>query len=200
MGKGSFRGAVAWITCGSVVLLSGCGGSTRHTSPVVGPSLRHLMAPGFSAPGTNTAGPSPSVLDVRPITQLHPAELHRAPQPSSELRSASLALVNQPVRTRVQPLLVSSQTLHPGETIAVAAGRLGTATVHAALFVLLGPTYRAQRLVQVRYGVAAAGVTLPKSMASGTWALGAEDVSQLYPGAHHQVRGTALLDIGIFTI
>ena len=101
---------------------------------------------------------------------------------------------------RVQRLLVSTELLQPGQTITVAAGRLNGGRPHAARFVLLGPGYRAERLVETRYGVAAGDVTLPSSLPPGQWELAVEDLSQLRAAAHHQVAGRAVLDIGIFTV
>jgi hypothetical protein len=100
----------------------------------------------------------------------------------------------------VQRLLVSSRELTPGQTVTVAAGRLNASVPHAARFVLQGPGYRAQRLVETRFGVAAGDVTLPTSMAAGQWALAVEDLSQLHAAAHHELRGTAIVDIGIFSV
>jgi hypothetical protein len=186
------------IACG--LLTAACGSTAKNPRQAGTTPLRHPLPPGFSAPGTNRVPQTPGVLEVHPLTQLRVGDLHRAPQPAGMLRTTSLDLVNQPVPVHVQPLLVSAQVLQPGETVTVAAGRLGTARVHAALFILQGPSYRAERLVQVRYGVAAAAVSLPRAMARGLWALGVEDLSGLHSVSHDQVSGIALLDLGIFSV
>lgn len=204
--------ATSACLCGAVLAV-GCGHDSKHvTKPVVrtphppghtqvtGAHLQKPLPAGFSTPGTTAPAPAPGLLEVHPLTQLRPAALRRAPQPAALVRRTALALVNQPVLTRVQPLLVSRAQLRSRLTLTVAAGRLPDSRAHAALFVLLGPAYRAQRLVQVRHGVAAAAVTLPASIGSGTWALGVEDLSGVHAAAHHQVRGTVVLDLGIFQV
>lgn len=82
----------------------------------------------------------------------------------------------------------------------VVAARLPSAPAHYALFVLEGPGYRGQRLVQAIDGVAAGIVTLPKTMKKGTWAIGVEDLSQVTAGPGDSVQGQVLLDLGIFRV
>jgi hypothetical protein len=66
--------------------------------------------------------------------------------------------------------------------------------------VLQGPGYRAERLVQVRFGAAAAIVTLPAVLSPGTWSLAMEDLSGIRSQAHHQVGGQMVIDIGLFSV
>lgn len=190
---------ISVVFCSAATII-GCGGGTRQNQQVSGPRLRHPLPPGFTAPGTNGSPSEVRVLDVRPPSPLRPSELSRAPQPAPAVRASAVALVIQPVPIRVQPLLTSQSQLRAGANIVVAAGRLSSIARHSALFVLLGPGYRAQRLVAVRDGIAAGVVRLPASMAPGTWALGVEDLSELHVGSHHQVHGTVILDLGIFAL
>lgn len=183
------------------LLLVGCGGTTStSTAAEGGPHLRHRLPPGFTAPGKRVSPTRPVALQTAPVTKLSPSELRAAPLPIDQLQSETLSIVNQPVPTQVRRLLVSREQLRPGETLTMVAGKLPLAPAHAALFVVQGPDYRAQRLVQVRLGIAAALVTLPGHMAPGTWALAAEDLSRLHlaPGGH--VTGLVLLNLGIFTV
>lgn len=107
------------------------------------------------------------------------------------------AIVNQPAKTIVRPLLISTG-LHAGENVTVIAGDLPPTPPHDAMFILEGPNSRAQRLVQVTHGIAAGIVTIPRSLRPGTWTLAVEDLSHLdLPGTGLPV-GTAFLDLAVF--
>ena len=93
-----------------------------------------------------------------------------------------------------------STALNPGATVAVAAGDLPTSPSHDALFILQGPTSRAQRLVAVRHGVAVGVVTLPASLPRGTSILAAEDFSRLRVSGQARPTGIVLLDIAVFSV
>ena len=100
----------------------------------------------------------------------------------------------------MRPILISKQTLRPSERLTVVAGALAQSSPHAARFIVQGPGYRGQYLSRTRSGIAAASITLPSALASGTWAIAAEDLSQLKAGPNKQVTGLALLDLGIFAV
>jgi hypothetical protein len=192
--------AVTLMTVLSVMLLVACSG-THPAARVSQPEPRSArpLPPGFSVP-TRTGLPSaPSVLQVASVVRLKPDALHRGPFPASEIPGVAQAIVNQPVPTRVRPLLVSAAVFRPGETLTAAAAVL-PAFPHDVLFILQGPGVRAQRLVRVVNGVAAGAVTLPRLLSPGQWALGAEDLSGLRVTGRRRLTGTVLLDLTIFTI
>ena len=192
---------VATATCAAALLLTACTGGGHHPSAAPTASARHLthpLPPGFSAPGS-TAFPRTSVLQVAPVTHLNTAALHPAPFPAGQIKEITQAIVNQPVPALVRPLLVSVSAFHPGQTLTVAAGDLGSAP-HDVLFILQGPGVRAQRLVQVSHGVSVGTVTLPSALAPGTWALAAEDLSGVHAHGIKRPTGTVLLDLTVFTL
>lgn len=136
---------------------------------------------------------------MTPATHLRPQTLHLGPFPRAQLPGLVQAVVNQPVHTVTRPLLIST-ALNPGATVAVAAGDLPTSPSHDALFILQGPTSRAQRLVAVRHGVAVGVVTLPASLPRGTSILAAEDFSRLRVSGQARPTGIVLLDIAVFSV
>lgn len=192
--------AFTLMTVLAAMLLAGCGGthSAARTSRRE-PRLATPLPPGFSVPATPGPPRLPSVLQMAPVTSLNPHVLRRGPFPASKIPSVAQAIVNQPVPTRVRPLLVSTTALHAGQTLTVAAAVLPTFP-HDVVFILDGPGFRAQRLVRVVHGVAAGTITLPRLLKPGTWALGAEDLSGLHVTRSRRVTGTVLLDLTIFTI
>ena len=197
---------VAAAIASTFLLLVACGGGKQITSRTQTPSgtqtaaLRHPLPAGFSAGGVAAA---PARLAARPAGSINVATLRRAPLPRSQIPSLAQAIVNQPVPTVVHPLLLSVQAsqLHPGSSLTVVAGGFPQQPPHDALFVLLGPSYRGERLVKLQFGVAAAIIALPSSMTAGTWAVAAEDVSQLKPDlVHHKIAGDVILGLGVFTV
>jgi hypothetical protein len=184
----------------AAILLAGCGGTHggAHVSQHR-PRLERPLPPGFSVPATPGLPPAPSVLQMAPVTSLNPRALRGGPFPKKQIPRIVQAIVNQPVPTRVRPLLVSATAFHAGQTLTVAAALL-PAFPHDAEFILQGPGLRAQRLVRVVNGVAAGTVTLPASLSPGTWALGAEDLSGLRVTRGRRLTGTVLLDLTVFTI
>src|SRR6516164_8865626 len=129
----------------ALLLLAACSGSphpdTRptHAAPSRPPHLAHPLPPGFSAPGSDSTPRAPGALCVAPVTSLNPKTLHPGPLPGSQIRQVTQVIVDQPVPTTVRPLLVSVSSLHPGETLTVAAGDLPV-TPHDVLFILQGPS------------------------------------------------------------
>jgi hypothetical protein len=180
--------------------LAACGGA--HPAPRVSqprPRLARPLPPGFSVPATPGLPPPPSVLQVAPVASLNPRVLRRGPFPVSQIPNITQAIVDQPVPTRVRPLLVSVTRFHAGQTLTAAAAVLPEFP-HDVEFILQGPGLRAQRLVRVVNGIAAGAVTLPASLRPGTWALAAEDLSGLRVKSGRRMTGTVLLDLTIFTI
>ncbi len=188
------------MTVLAAMLLTACGGThpAAHVSQQR-PRLPRPLPPGFSVPATPGLPPAPSVLHMAAVTSLNPHALRGGPFPRRQIPRVTQAIVNQPVPTRVRPLLVSATTFHAGQTLTVAAALL-PAFPHDVEFILQGPGLRAQRLVRVVDGVAAGTVTLPASLSPGTWALGAEDLSGLRVTRGRRLTGTVLLDLTIFTI
>ena len=192
---------LATAACAAALLFTACTGGGHHPSAAPKASARHLahpLPPGFSAPGS-TAFPSTSVLQVAPAAHLNPTSLHPGPFPAGQINEIAQAIVNQPVRTLVRPLLVNVSAFHAGQTLTVAAGDL-RAVPHSVLFILQGPGGRAQRLVRVSHGVSVGMVTLPSPLAPGTWALAAEDLSGVHARGIKRPTGTILLDLTIFTL
>jgi len=188
----------------ALLLLAACssphpGARQPDATPSTPPYLAHPLPPGFSAPGSDNPPPAPLVLRVTPVTSLNPERLHPGSFPRNQIRQVTQAIIDQPVPTTVRPLLVSASSLHPGETLTVAAGDLPD-TPHDVLFILQGPSSRSQKLVQVIHGIAVGAVTLPASLAPGQWALAAEDLSDVHVPGKGRPQGTALLDLTIFTI
>jgi len=192
---------VAAATCAAALLLTACTGGGQHPSAAPTAAARplaHPLPPGFSAPG-NSAVPTTSVLRVAPVSHLNPAALHPGPFPAGQLKQITQAIVNQPGPALVRPLLVSVSALHAGQTLTVAAGDLGSGP-HDVLFILQGPGVRAQRLVQVSHGVSVGIVTLPSTLAPGTWALAAEDLAAVHAQGARRPTGTVLLDLTVFAL
>ncbi len=130
---------------------------------------------------------------------LQPRSLSRGPFPKADLAALAQAIVNQPIRIVVRPLLISA-ALRPGESITIAAGDLPTSPPHDVLFVLQGPGLRAQQLVQVSNGIATGIVTVPASLSPGTWVLAAVDLSQIHATGRGRPSGIAQLDMAVFQV
>jgi hypothetical protein len=137
---------------------------------------------------------------MKQLTHIDIKQLERAPLPAGSVRSVTRVIVTQPLTTSVKRLLVSSIRLTADKKVDVVAGSLPTTPTHDALFVLEGPGYWGQRLVQAKSGIADGIITLPRTMKSGTWAIGVEDLSQVTAGPGNSVQGQVLLDLGIFTV
>jgi hypothetical protein len=193
----------------TAVLLSGCGGahSRGHSAAIrtrLTPAdaarlhrLRGSLPAGFEAPGNGSASSGRAELKISPASGLHAAALHPAPAPAGEELSRALAtVVNQPAPVIARPIFLTSEDVHPSERIGVAAAHLGPAANHAALFILQGPGYRGESLVQVADGVAAGYVAMPSQMASGRWYIAAEDISGVRTSGH-RLTGIALVDVGV---
>lgn len=211
-------GGVAGVLAAGVVaaaVLSGCGSghhhqaaarpvhpATRAVDPVTQrlDHLRALLPAGFSAPGSAVAAPAPAQLSVAPAAGLKPSAVHVAPIPSHQaLLSVLAGTINQPLPLAVHSLFVSSSDPRPGSAFTVAAAHLGTAPHHAALFILQGPDFRAERLVAEGDGVAAGVVTLPAHMTAGTWYFLVEDLSGVTATGTTD-SGTVIVDVGQLTI
>ena len=163
--------------------------------------LRQILPTGFSAPGKNLPPAEPTALAVAPVSSLSPSALHEATFPSKSEQEAILpALVDLPLPGRVHALFVSDTQPHYGEQVTVAAADLGPAPNHAALVILQGPGFRADHLVAVANGVAAFTITLPSRMATGTWYLVVQDLSEVTEASPPSLGGTVLIDIGSFTV
>jgi hypothetical protein len=189
------RLALGLLAAPVALILAGCGGDHSVETPSAPPSSSSLP-PGF------TRGPAraPTVLAVARLPHIQLRDLHRAPLPRAHLKAVTTALVDQPLKTSVRALLVNRATLAPGHKIQVVAGDLSLVTSHDAIFILAGPAFRGQRLVQVESGIAAGTVSLPVHMSPGTWAIGVEDLSEVTGGQGGAVSGQVLLDLGIFTV
>jgi len=189
-----------------LLALAGCG-SSGHKS-ATNPSrananaarLRSALPAGFQA-GAEAPPASPAKLEISPAAGMHAAGMHLALAPSGgELRKALAVALGEPVPVIVRPIFLDRRSVRPRQQIAVAAAHLGTAPNHAALFVLQGPGYHAERLVAVANEVAAGYVTLPGHMAPGVWYILAEETSGIRSKASHSLGGTALVDIGELTV
>jgi hypothetical protein len=137
---------------------------------------------------------------VTQLAHIDVAALERAPLPGGSVKSVTRVIVTQPLTTVVRRLLVSSTRLAAGKKVDVVAGSLPSTLAHDALFVLQGPGYWGQRLVQAKDGIAGGIITLPRTMKSGTWAIGVEDLSEVTAGPGDSVQGQVLLDLGIFKV
>lgn len=196
----------------TALLLSGCGGTrSRGQSATVRTRLtpaeaarlhrlRGALPAGFEAPGNGSASSGPAELKISPASGLHAAALHPAPAPAGEeLASALATVVNQPAPVTARPIFLTSEDVQPSQRIGVAAAHLASGTSHAALFVLQGPGYRGEGLVQVADGVAAGYLAMPSQMASGRWYIAAEDISGVRTSGR-RLTGTALVDIGVLQV
>jgi hypothetical protein len=143
---------------------------------------------------------SQDLLPARPLVRLSRHQLHRAGFPRGLLPALVRSRTALAVPAKVRPLVVSSTQLSPGHQISILATRLGRGRRHDALIVLQGPNYRASRLVHVIDGAADATITLPHSLAPGTWTISAQDLSGVHLTPQHTLTGFALLRFGVFTV
>ena len=189
------RLALSLLAAPVALILAGCGGAHSAETPSA-PRASSSVPPGF------TRGPAraATVLAVARLPHIQLRYLHRAPLPRADLKAVTTALVDQPLETSVRALLVNRATLEPGRKIQVVAGDLSRVTSHDAIFILAGPAFRGQRLVQAESGIAAGTISLPAHMSPGTWAIGVEDLSAVTGGQGGAVSGQVLLDLGIFTV
>jgi len=137
---------------------------------------------------------------VSPATGLRPSQVRLAPIPSGpQLRQALASVINLPLPLVVRPIYVSSPVVRAGDKLIVAAPRLSV-TAHKVLFILQGPSFRADHLVAARDDVAAGVVRLPRRMTPGTWYVAAEDLAQVHPSGSRGLVGVAIVDIGTLTV
>jgi hypothetical protein len=193
----------AWLVAGLITTTAaGCSAAVNSHNGVnqSGSALgRVKLQPGFCAPGKVNAQAEPVELNAIPATHIDIPALKRPDLNGPTVTATAQAIVHQPLTTEVRPLLTSTATLAPGETFTAVAGDLAP-TPHTVTFVLAGPCYRAERLVQVTDGIAAMNLTLPTGLAAGSWGLGAEDVSGITTGQSGQVGGRVLLDLVVFRV
>ena len=142
------------------------------------------------------------VVVVSPIHKIALRSLRRADFPRNGVPTLVRNALLLPTNARVRPLAVSSTTLHPGKHLAIVATRLGSGRRHDALLVLSGPNgYRATRLLRVVRGTAGGTMTLPRTLAPGTWTIAVQDISQIhFAGRGRQLVGDALVDFGAFKV
>jgi len=188
----------------ALLALAGCGSGGSHPAASATPArlqrLRGALPDGFQAPGRSELPPGPTELVVAPAAGMNPNELKLAPAPpEDELRKVLAVVLNQPTPVIARRIFLSSTSVRPAQRIAVAAAHLRTAPHHAALFILQGPGYRAEHLIQVSEGVAAGYITLPSHVVAGQWYIAAEDTSGLRVGSGGKLTGSALVDIGVLT-
>jgi hypothetical protein len=140
-------------------------------------------------------------LAVAPASRLSPAQVHLAPVPARHTLQAVLAgTINEPFQLMVHPLFVSTSEAKPGGTITVAATHLGTVPQHAALFILQGPHFRAEKLVEVGDRVAAGVVTLPTRMNGGAWYFLVQDASGITVTGDGKDTGSIIVDVGRLSV
>jgi hypothetical protein len=140
------------------------------------------------------------LLPARPLARLSRRALRRAGFPRGLVPALVHSRLTLSVPAKVRPLVVSSTGLRPGRRISILATRLGRGHRHDALFVLQGPDYRATRLVRVVRGAADVTITLPRSLAPGTWTISAQDLSEVHLTPAHTLAGSALVQFGVFTV
>lgn len=194
----------------AALTLAGCSHPAAHTttSTTVSGSaaarlskVRGLLPAGFNAPGHVVQPATDADLAVAPAAGFQASSVHLAPFPSrSAARPILAAVVNLPVPLTVRPLFASSTVLQPGGTVTIAAARLVPGAAHPVLFVLQGPGYRAEHLVEAAAGVTAGVVHLPAVMTGGTWYFVVEDQSGLTPAAGGRLSGSAVIALGVFTV
>lgn len=162
--------------------------------------LHSVLPTGFAAPGAAAGARHVLDLNVAPAAGFQPSDVRLAPTPSKgQLRGVLAAVLNLPVPIIARGLYSSSDTLSPGAQITIAAAALSPGT-HPVLFILRGPDYRADHLVQAANQVAAGVVTLPAHLAPGTWYVAVEDQEGITTNASGAVTGTALVDIAQFVV
>lgn len=184
----------------ALLALAGCGSGGSHSAPGVPERLQRLRAAlpdGFQASGRSELPLAPTELAVAPAVGMDPHALRLAPAPpETELRKVLAAVLTQPAPVIARRIFLGTN-VRPAQRVAVAAPHLRAAPHHAALFILQGPGYRAEHLVQVSGGVAAGYIALPGRMPAGPWYIAAEDTSGLRVGGAGKLTGSALVDIGV---
>lgn len=197
-------------------VLAGCTASHHHTGPTrsVAPpaiggggdtparlaKLRTLLPSGFSAPGTASSDQPEPDLNVAPAAGFQASDVHLIPTPpKSQLRGVLAVVLNIPVPITARGLYASSDTLAAGQQITISAAELSPGT-HSVLIILQGPGYRGEHLVQAEQRVTAGVVTMPAHLAPGTWYIAVEDQEGITTNSSGGVTGSALVDIGQFTV
>lgn len=186
----------------ALLALAGCGSGGSHSvggsPPALVQRLRAALPDGFQAEGKSELPPAPAELPVAPAAGMNPQELRLAPAPpEDELRKILAVVLDQPAPVIARRIFLGETAIGPAQRVAIAAPHLGAAPHHAALFILQGPGYRAEHLVQVSDGAAAGYITLPGHMVGGPWYIAAEDSSGLRSDGAGQLTGSALVDIGV---
>jgi hypothetical protein len=207
-GRGVRRIVACLVAAVVAASVGGCFGGGGHAHPKPSPAtarrlahLRRLLPAGFVAPGKSTVVFHHERLRVAPAVGLRPSDVRLAPLPAGPLLRRILAVtLNLPVPLLVHPIFLSAERVRGGEELKVAAARLSPIPHHTALFILEGPSYRAEHLVAVGNGVAAGFVSLPTHMAPGQWYVVAEDLSTLRERGAHGFSGHAFIDVGVLTV
>jgi hypothetical protein len=202
LAPGALLAAVVLAGCSHPATHAGTTTTTVARSAAAGLSkTRALLPPGFDAPGHAAPAATVANLVVAPAAGFQPSSVHLAAFPSrSAGRPILESVVNLPVPLTVGPLFASTPVLQPGGTVIVAAAHLAPGAAHPVLFVLEGPGYRGEHLVDAADGVAAGVVHLPATMSAGTWYLVVEDQSQLTPTAAGGLTGSAVVALGVLTV
>lgn len=148
----------------------------------------------------------------------HPRPLPRQPLKATAIRSLSPRSLQRPefdhatvaslvrqflalrLPAKVRPLAVSSTSLHPGKRVSVVATGLGHGPGRFASLVLAGPRYFATRLLRISRHAAGATITLPRSLAKGTWMIAIQSLSSVHLARKHRLRGFATVRIATFTV
>lgn len=206
------RATAGVLLLGAAAVLAGCSHPAAHsgttTTTLAGRSgaaglskTRALLPPGFEAPGKVVRPATVANLAVAPAAGFTASSVHLAPFPGrSQVPPIVASVVNLPVPLSVRPLFTSTTVLQPGGTVTVAAADLAAGAAHPVLFVLEGPGYRGEHLVEAADRVAAGVVHLPAAMTAGSWYLVVEDQSQLTPTAAGGLTGTAVVALAVLTV
>jgi hypothetical protein len=214
---------LVWTALTTPVIAIALTGCSAHSNPVTHPNmsisagsttsrraaalslpLRSIQVSssppaGFSFGSQSSTAEASSQLSTAPVIKLRPADLSPAPLPPNTMIPSAQAMVDQVVKTRIRRLFVEGDfASHAKITV---AGQFDKPTrPHDADIILVGPDYRADRLVSLTTsGLAAATITLP-TMASGQWSIGIEDLSAVSTGPNGVPNGTDLLALGIFNV
>jgi hypothetical protein len=162
--------------------------------------VQKLLPPGFTATGAAGLVAGPLNLIVAPDPGFVPGQVAKIALPSrSQLALIAGTVINLTVGTDFRSLYLSQNKLVPGTKITVAAAGLSVTPGHDVLFVLQGPSYRAEHLVAGADGVAVGIVSLPNSMNAGNWVMAVVDYSQV-KAVGSKLSGQILADVAEFTI
>jgi hypothetical protein len=175
--------------------------------------LQPELAPGiaFAAHVHNTHGTAGAAATTRAgvrtlkanaVRKLKVTGLGRARYPRTLVRRLGESVMSVQVPAAARPLIVNRAArahLTPRSRVTAVAADLPKRK-HNVLAILQGPDHRAERLLQVRRGVAAAKLTMPAHMTRGTWTITVEDLSNLNGTANGKLHGRAQLRMGVFTV